>query len=670
MSSILIHQALHGYSDGHRLISSSLPLEHSDARVMLVMSDLSGPGMKPSERGYLTGYPLEQSGRYVLARTWGAPEMSRPGCVWTHSLIIENADLAKLVSAQTLLETFTRPTSLDFRLAYGSPVSVTLPHKPNEIASTERAEFLLAALYEFPSRQVVANASEPIADEEVITAIWMQQWPRLRRSFGFCTLAGMDRSGKGIVLDLQFVPEADRQVRSKFPSALFADGTSNAENLLPLLADLGAPSLSTLREFLKRTGGDVDGGRRAMLPLCELHRSLLECQPPDLVSAVSALTALDTGGRKQARSIRMLITRLALKSPGRIEDEVFEFLIRTLEHPVEQDEIALKLGVELWRRSLGRFHSALISQGELARITSLALEGMESEQIVSGLALNPEIAFDIVQRRPDIMMLSSFWSIPEIDDALAENISKEDAGLAAQALLVAGRSAPAVTIINKADPADLIRALEMDHASQGAVENWIAILSRELDKLASVLASEQVKRLSTVVAIARQTSPDDVPNYYGDDPWIIALRSSSGQIVESDQDFLAAFFLNRALGWKSRSQGELLQYSYARVYRAFKNQRFSHDTGKLASMRLVKGAWFEWDNCSRLRETVAKKFVENNLDPEIFSQITDDVPLALDLIDEVASTKKGRNYLSRVYVVFKRLSESQKRSSSDNTDDG
>lgn len=61
MSSILVHQALHGYNDGHRLVSSSLPIDTSDARIMLVMSDLSGPGLKPPADGYLTGYPLEKA---------------------------------------------------------------------------------------------------------------------------------------------------------------------------------------------------------------------------------------------------------------------------------------------------------------------------------------------------------------------------------------------------------------------------------------------------------------------------------------------------------------------------------------------------------------------------------------------------------------------------------
>lgn len=661
MPSILVHQALHGYNDGHRLISSSLPLNASDARVLLVMSDLSGSGMKPSAGGYLTGYPLEKSGKYVLARTWAAPEMPRPGCVWTHSLIIENADLARLMSAQTLLDTFRRPTDMDVRSAYGSPVAVSPQLKPNGIEPTERTEFILQALYSFPTRQVVAEAAEPFADEQVVTAIWMQQWPRLRRSFGFCTLSGMDRSGKGAVLDLQFVPEKDRQLRSKFPNAVVADGAAISEGALSLLADLAAPSTSTLREFLKRTGGDVDGGRRAMLPLCELHRSLLESHPPDLVSAISALAALDTGGRKQARSIRTLVTRQAMKATGRIEDVVFEFLLETLEQlsdPLEQAEIGDKLGIELWRRSPYRFHSALISGGTSATVASRTLAEMKSEQIVSGLESCTDIVIDIAERRPDIMLLTDFWRIPEVEDGLAERIPQQDAGVAARAILAAGRVSPAVAIIKKANSTDLIHALESDSADPDAVRGWLVALCHDQNKLASVLASGQVTQLATVVIIARQISPDDVPNDYGEDPWLIALRSASGLLNSSDGDFLAAFFLNRALGWKSRSQAELLQYSYTRVYKAFENQHFSSDAERLASLRLGRGSWLDWDSCSRLRETVTKRFIEYDLEPAIFGRLTDEVSLELSLIDEAAHSKKGRTYLKRVYKALKLTDES------------
>jgi len=651
MPSILVHQALHGYNDGHRLISSSLALDAPDARLMLVMSDLSGPGVKPSPAGYLTGYPLEKSGRYVLARTWAAPEMPRPGCVWTHSLIIDNSDLARVMSAQTLLDAFTRPAGMDVQSRYDAPLPLSPHPKPSGIERTERAEFLLQALYACPTRQVVAEAGEPLEDERVTTAIWMQQWPRLRRSFGFCTLSGMDRSAKGVALDLQFARENDRQLRSKFPDAVVLDQSVITDALRPLLADLAEPASSTLREFLKRTGGDVDGGRRAMRPLCELYMSLLVSHPPDLASAVSALAALDGDGRPQARSLRTLVTRQAMQAAGQIEDVVFEFLLETLKRssdPAEQAEIGDRLGVELWRRSPHRFHAALISEGVLGDVASHALAEMQLEQIVSGLQTSGQIASDIAERRPDILKQAAVWRIAEVDDRLAACISDQDVGPAAHALLAAGRIGPAATIINRADPADLVRALESDEADPDARLGWLVALCRDLNKTAAALATGQMRRMATIVVIARQTHPDDVPNAYGVDPWVIALRSGTGPLDRSDEDFLAAFLLARALGLQSRSQAELLRYSYTRVHKAFQEKRLSRETENLASSRLGWGAWLDWDNCSRLRETVTRKFVEYDLEPESFGLLTDDGPLALSLIDEAARTGRGRNYLERV----------------------
>ena len=42
-------------------------------------------------------------------RTWRAPEMSRPGCVWTHALLIEPALLESLEHLSVLQQFFSRP---------------------------------------------------------------------------------------------------------------------------------------------------------------------------------------------------------------------------------------------------------------------------------------------------------------------------------------------------------------------------------------------------------------------------------------------------------------------------------------------------------------------------------------------------------------------------------
>ena len=651
MSRISIHQAIHGYNDGHRLITSSLALDASDARIMLVMSDLAGPGMKPPPSGYLTGYPLEKSGRYVLSRTWSAPEMPRPGCVWTHSLIIENADLAQLNSARSLLDAFSRPAGMVSKLSFATPVDLSVEQQAAAVEPSERIQSLLQALYKSPNKQIVMASDDPHEDEEFALAIWMQQWPRLRRSFGFCTLSAMDRSAKGVGLDLQFVPVGDRQLNAKFPNAVVAHSNSLDGSLLPLMDDLADPQASTLREFLKRTGGDVDGGRGAMASLCMLYQSLLGNNPPQLKSAVSALQSLDKDGRKQARSIRQLVARMALKTLGKIDDEVFDFLLVTLEQSTdfaEQTDLALKVGLELWRRDPSRLYSALVSEGVFGKLASLTLSDMKPELIIAGLKSNIGLISSIAQKRPDILTLPAFWEIPEVDERVADYVPIDQAGSAARALLTAGRTRAARSIINKAEPANLAVALESDEADQRALRVWLNILSDDLNRLASVFSSGSVRRRTTIVTIARQISPDDMPNDFGEDPWLIALRTSAGKLKDSDEDFLAAYLLNRALGKKSKSQAELLRYSFHRVYKGFENQAFSFESENLASDRLKYNLWFGWDLCWRLIETVTDRFVDCQLDPLSFAHLSDDISLAFALVDEAAETKKGRAYLRRL----------------------
>ena len=127
---LILHQTLHGYGEGHRLIAGSVSLPPPDARSMLILSNSSGGEVRLPAKGYLTGYPLGGSGKYVLARTWAAPEMSRPGCVWTHSLLIDFSDLARLVSVEGLDELFHPP---DGKLhgAYKEPLEAAPGSSPN-----------------------------------------------------------------------------------------------------------------------------------------------------------------------------------------------------------------------------------------------------------------------------------------------------------------------------------------------------------------------------------------------------------------------------------------------------------------------------------------------------------------------------------------------------------
>ena len=114
---IKVEQALHGYSSGHHLLASSYcQLSDKSEKVMSILSDLSGPERVLGFDEYITGYPLEAERLYAFAKTWYAKEMNRPGCVWTHTLLISVDDIA-YIDIQALVDKFIRPSEYELDLA-------------------------------------------------------------------------------------------------------------------------------------------------------------------------------------------------------------------------------------------------------------------------------------------------------------------------------------------------------------------------------------------------------------------------------------------------------------------------------------------------------------------------------------------------------------------------
>ena len=106
---IYIEQALHGYSNGHRLLRSSIEFSENDFRKMMTLSDLSGNEVVAGFEKYYTGYKIS-NGKIVLACTWYANEMKRPGCVWTHSLIIDSKiEYSCIDKLKEILSLFRKP---------------------------------------------------------------------------------------------------------------------------------------------------------------------------------------------------------------------------------------------------------------------------------------------------------------------------------------------------------------------------------------------------------------------------------------------------------------------------------------------------------------------------------------------------------------------------------
>ena len=269
--SSVIHQTLHGYADGHTLLAASCDLTAIEKKALLLLSDLSGQTGNIGFDSYLTGYPLPGKRYYALARTWDAPEMPRPGCVWTQTLLLALPLLTRIRNLSELNYLFERP-HVGVVKSYSAVISADRFTQSvfSSLHSAKSSFYAIAYyLYSKTKNAVIVPAESAVEYEEDILSIWSQQWPRLRRSFSFCTGSLSIRELDNKPFDFQAVPDS-------YGSRLSRQQTENIS-----VVDLSAKNKVTnwfkvyesvqpqqLQEFMYQYGSDIIGKRSKFAPLC------------------------------------------------------------------------------------------------------------------------------------------------------------------------------------------------------------------------------------------------------------------------------------------------------------------------------------------------------------------------------------------------------------------
>jgi hypothetical protein len=185
-----IEQALFGYREGHRLLAATTELSSEDRSLLARQTDHPDAGRTHGWESLLGGCPLP-SGRYAVSMTWPAWEMPRPGCVWTHTLLLDSKALAACEPLQ-LLRFFRRPAGPKpdpHEFVETVELGLPQPTRPSPLRGRARdwACALTWALYDPPERPVRA-ASVDLKDTErhhVLLIAWGAAWPTLRGQLSF-----------------------------------------------------------------------------------------------------------------------------------------------------------------------------------------------------------------------------------------------------------------------------------------------------------------------------------------------------------------------------------------------------------------------------------------------------------------------------------------------------
>ena len=209
---VAVGQALFGYREGHRLLESSIRFKPPAEKTLVALTDMSGPRMTEGFEEYISGYPVVGSDLYALVKTWYAPEMSRPGCVWSHLLLLRTSDLPEIRSARALLSMFRRPRLSNFE-SYATPVVAEGETSLETFMDFDASEIaaLLGTLYMQDTQAetaVIVPASDSRRFERLFLELWLQQWPAFRSDSRFCSGSLSDRKLNGTSFDLQVVPSS------------------------------------------------------------------------------------------------------------------------------------------------------------------------------------------------------------------------------------------------------------------------------------------------------------------------------------------------------------------------------------------------------------------------------------------------------------------------------
>lgn len=660
---LTVHQALHGYSDGHREIASSVPLASRDARTVLIMSDLASAGSSVGESGYLTGYPLLELEHYAIARTWMAPEMSRPGCVWTHTLFISFAELGAVANTRNILAAFHRPAA-GISADYDKPLTIeTTPAEPLDLpnGATAWTRHLLSALYDNPTDKIVASAPADCDPDQIVLAIWLQQWSQMRKSFCFCTSTNSDRTTDRIWFDLQLLPKLDRGLRTRFPDAKFLMDMPQVPRrwVEHAMQDLQAPGEVLLRTFFQGVETKIPNGRMAFASLTELHQLLAEI-PSRLEAVDEALKLLTSSVPNSAYgTARHVVMEHAAPFAASLSTEGLSFLVQNVSLLNEdmQRSHGESIARAVWTRAPDKFEQLLAASDTMCIESTNVVDALPAEELLDGIRLVPDLIGTVLARRPELAADPALWGakgplrdaafryLKEATELWPQTIKGMIASGASDLVQPAFGHFGAIAVWDEIAPAlDASDDLQAD-----MVRPWLALAVSDSSSVAQALTSGRIRTLRSLAEIARMTNPDDVPNDFGEDPWVSAVRNATGVLPNYVATYFMAYLLSRALGRRSRNCADLALIAFDTVYRAAGMGTMHDDAWALLEYRLPHVPyWTRWDRCDQLRHGMAHLFIERRLHEGAFGRLSQHDEVFEALAKAAVKNWGGNSYLRRV----------------------
>lgn len=650
-----IQQALFGYDGGHQLIAASTRLPTEAKHDLAVATDLSGsPPLSGFSYSY-TGLAVPGTEFYAVFCTWLAPEMPRPGCVWSHVLLIELADLAQIPDLGELRSLFRRPIG-NHEATWRNPI--TFRPKQAVAASVSRCRendcgLLVRSLYGSPESPAVVEAASGELLEDLVFAVWSQQWPKLRRSFRFSTGSFADRGRTGQAFDLQITPGTNRsswQERPELSREAVRDDT--ARHAIELedawvrvtIEDLMEPDRSGFRSFLQLHALEADNPR-AVFARFGAAFDFLVARPVENYSDRLGLLALMFPHPTEAVRLKEWLVSIPLEASGEADVETawrVVFFLATAPQAAAYANVTFdhgRLAPVLWQKCRDRvvvLLGDLVRQRESSAATSFAraVANALSPADLSWIAeARPELVPVMVGHRSTLAFAVATWRLPahiqsQIFDVLDRlSLTQEVWSQVLGAMFVAATGVSVRQVVEKAGPLAMEGALRWLHEGESIrllpSEGWRDALALPAEDMLCAGDNLEPGSLALCAWCVSSGCAKRVLSASRTD-----IRNLVTQGLERIPEPLRmpTGFLILALGLLSRdiSGLPLITCSFFGVHEALKHGNYSTESWQMLAPELpYLGWWRDWDRCEKLRLAVRDWFRRHSGSEDILLDAAD-----------------------------------------------
>lgn len=671
-----IHQFLHGYSDGHRLIEGSLKLPNDAARLMLRMSDLSGSSVVKGFERYLTGYPLDSINGYALAMTWYASEMPRPGSVWTHTLVLPVQAMAAITSLDSLIRLFKRPSRDSIKGQYAETLSfhnspINYSHPGRSIDTLGQLSSLFFAYYEqSPSNPVViaSRTSDEFAD--AIFALWSQQWPGLRQQFAFCTGSFAARSLPDRPFDIQCSPPT---LARDVAREVAADGIAEpvvltdrdglfSEVLRAAVEDAAIPDGGAFRRYLWAVT-DPTSRRTDFVAYVRIFDALeTKAEATTIVELIAE--AFPEGSAGAGLKMRLVGSR-HIKPLGESQQDILLALATTEKHSsfdigsALNDELAARLFAEspdrtrqlvadLFRSNLNQFGDDLLTT--LVR----AMDVNDAQEVVRE---QPQFLPALFRANADLGASAALWSKAGdrrnelIDSLFAQEIRPELVSRIVAALLDSGSDGFIRRAFERWGKEAVFAALDWTEDHQGSMpETCRQALTSRVPCVMDWVQSGS-RSTAALIAAAHVVAPYSYQIAKHDSSvWRRAYTDTKERGQEHEATYLQAFLLGLALRNAPPAPLDLIGECFEAIHRKVSWQQLGYDTWLILEPLVPELSWRKnWDKCERMRRGLLLAFMQNSWPAWEIRERIKDRELLRQILKSVRKVH-GEGYFSDIHA--------------------